>query len=504
MERNFYTDDFEELIRQKTGQYKLYPSDKVWKEIYNSLHSRRRRFVLGMSVLIGGILILAGIELLQPSKHVENIIKIAHAEPTKSTPVLDLSDFVEPKKITHFQSLGAILPDPDNKKEDNPDLGQDQILQPAAGQALAVSVETETYGDSKKAPGAEDQSEKVRLAWGASETTIAENSAPPVASASTIENLTASFDLHLPLLVANSSPTATAAGPLQAKKPDQTIAPAELSGGDMSPDRRQINWLQEFALEHLTPTKQHRMSVQLYFSPTFNYRNLTGANYNASKSSIQTVPVALVHFGNVNDFVDHTPGIGYEAGSSLMYRITRNLTFKVGLQFNYSRYNIMAYSTGPVLGTIALNAPYVSYLGLLADTLASYSNASNFGGKARITLQNKYYQLSSPLGLELKVLGNGKLQLFVAGSIQPTYLINRNSYLLTTDYMSYVKEPSLFRRWNVNGGLEAFIAYQAGGLRWQIGPQFRYQLLSTYTDDYPLRENLKEYGIKIGISKIFR
>jgi hypothetical protein len=104
----------------------------------------------------------------------------------------------------------------------------------------------------------------------------------------------------------------------------------------------------------------------------------------------------------------------------------------------------------------------------------------------------------------MRVIGNGKLQFNVAGTIQPTYLMNRNSYLLTTDYLNYTKEPSLFRRWNVNGGLEAFLSYQIGGFRWQIGPQFRYQLLSTYTNKYPIKENLMEYGIKIGISKTIR
>ncbi len=69
MERDFYNEEFEELIRQKTDQYKMYPSDSVWKGIYNSLHTRRRRFIAGMSVLITGILFLAGKELLAPGNH---------------------------------------------------------------------------------------------------------------------------------------------------------------------------------------------------------------------------------------------------------------------------------------------------------------------------------------------------------------------------------------------------------------------------------------------------
>ena len=70
MERDFYNEEFEDLIREKTDQYKMYPSDKVWKEIHGSLHTRKRRYVVGMSVLISGILIIAGKELLTPAKRV--------------------------------------------------------------------------------------------------------------------------------------------------------------------------------------------------------------------------------------------------------------------------------------------------------------------------------------------------------------------------------------------------------------------------------------------------
>jgi hypothetical protein len=49
--------------------------------------------------------------------------------------------------------------------------------------------------------------------------------------------------------------------------------------------------------------------------------------------------------------------------------------------------------------------------------------------------------------------------------------------------------------------VEAFLSYQTGPLRWQIGPEFRYQMLSTYITNYPINENVKGYGLKIGITK---
>ena len=105
------------------------------------------------------------------------------------------------------------------------------------------------------------------------------------------------------------------------------------------------------------------------------------------------------------------------------------------------------------------------------------------------------------MGIEIKILGNEKLQFSIAATLEPTYLLNRNSYLLATDYSNYIKDPALFRRWNFNGGIEAFASYKLGKLRLQLGPQFRYQLLSTFVGAYPIKENLKEYGLKIGITK---
>jgi hypothetical protein len=101
-------------------------------------------------------------------------------------------------------------------------------------------------------------------------------------------------------------------------------------------------------------------------------------------------------------------------------------------------------------------------------------------------------------------MGNRRLQLNVAGSIQPTYLLMNSAYMLTSDFSNYTKESSLVRKWNVNAGVETFISYYMGGVRWQIGPQFRYQLLSSYTNRYPIHEYLMEYGMKIGVSKTIR
>jgi len=465
MERKFYNDDFEELIRQKTDQYKMYPSDKAWKGIYNSLHTKRRRFIAGMSVLIISFLMIAGKELLIPSKHTTVATKSV-VDKTQKTVSPDPTEVLQPFKKSSF--VQAQSPLADNSRQ-------------SINQFTIVDMVPDQQENTIPAPSADYLS--LPTAANGNQENIKH-----VVNNSSVEKL--SLEINAGINQLSNTPQVLTVRDTRKEK----IATYNES------DKKQINWLQEYATQHLTPVKQHKFNLQIYVSPTVNYRKLSGVDYSHIKSTIQNVPIALIHFGNVNDFVDHTPAVGYEVGGSMLYRLTRNLTLKAGIQFNYSRYIIKAFSANPELATITLN----SYYGYLADSITGYTNVRNFSGKSRENLQNKYYQLSAPIGLEMRVIGNGKLQFNVAGTIQPTYLLNRNSYLLTTDYLNYTKEPSLFRRWNVNGGLEAFLSYQMGGLRWQIGPQFRYQLLSTYTNKYPFKENLMEYGIKIGVSKIIR
>src|SRR5580698_6729232 len=68
-ESNFYSDEFEHLIREKTEQYKMYPSENVWKGVHNSLHTKRKWFIGSMALLVTGILYFSGKELIAPSTH---------------------------------------------------------------------------------------------------------------------------------------------------------------------------------------------------------------------------------------------------------------------------------------------------------------------------------------------------------------------------------------------------------------------------------------------------
>jgi hypothetical protein len=513
-ESNFYSDEFEQLIREKTEQYKMYPSEKVWKGIHGSLHTKRKWFIGSMSVLVTGILLIAGKELITPNTHAVlarktvatpgsndiNALKSASAStPRSSFPafhqnnstVTTVSRSGQPNEdITEAESqpYKGVTITIGNPVISQPDLSaflSHVVKLPAEMPSLPVTAVRGTLSEPQAAKPQEE------TAGGGS---LAEQENSSARGMSDVRNIQTGRNR----LAATNADQDHIVGKGAAPGTTTTTAVTDAAAIAEAVDRQRANWLQDYAVYTLTPSpKRARTYLQLTLSPTVNYRTLTGGDFSPPKN-IQS-PLTAMHAGNASDYVDHAPAEGFELGGSLLYRVTRNLTVKGGLQFSFSRYKIRAYSSSPQQATITLN----SYYGYYMDSLNTVSTIRNFGGSSQEIINNDYYQLSAPIGLELRVLGNERLQFNVGATIQPTYLLNTNSYMLTSDYTNYTKEPSLFRRWNFNGGLEAFLSYKtSSGIRWQIGPEFRYQLLSTYNSRYPIHENLKGYGIKIGITKV--
>ncbi|TMI72460.1 MAG: hypothetical protein E6H09_09830 [Bacteroidetes bacterium] len=52
MESNFNNRDFEHYVKSNADQYRMIPSEKVWKSINNTLHSRRKWYGIGLSLLL--------------------------------------------------------------------------------------------------------------------------------------------------------------------------------------------------------------------------------------------------------------------------------------------------------------------------------------------------------------------------------------------------------------------------------------------------------------------
>jgi hypothetical protein len=451
MERNFYDEGFEDLLKQKADQYKIYPSDRVWKNIYQSLHSRRKGFTIGGLLL----LLLGGFVMMEESLN-------EHLDKSQSgfTPLMDASRAIE--NTAHNNPF--ILPP--FVSQNNSGITAPNIIVPFSQQAKIIDINSKIENSNRD------------LSRNQNETSLSGKIISLSASRRNAEGNTA-------ISMENIDPAKAALS----LRPDLT-------------DKENINLQSTEKAASLSTVKlsgkrKNVFGFNIYLSPSVTYRRLSEDNN--LKSSGTNLPVAADHL-DINKFVNHKPALGASFGAGVFYNVSRNFALKGGLQLNFMRYTISAYPSLPEKTMIALN----STAGGRSDTITSYSTMRNIGGTNPEQFQNQYLQVALPIGAELKLLGDKPLQLNIAGSLQPTYLLNQSTYLLSNNLANYTKESSLVRRWNLYTSIETYVSYQSGDVRIQIGPQFRYQLLSSYDDRYPIREYLMEYGIKFGVIKTLK
>jgi hypothetical protein len=452
-ERNIYDSEFEKQLKEKSDQFKMYPSDRVWNEVYSSLHTRRRKFVIGMSFLIGGILFLAGSQLIIPSRNTSPKSTVAKINVlAKPATAVDLHNF----------SPGSFSVSQADKSVDRQDAGDFLISGTSPANAIGISEHIRSTADlTEESAIAKTQNNARIKPIQPAESDNSSKSEKPLAMAHFNEELSA------------------AANPMTSEVSSELVS-------EKSANQRSHN-------------RNDRLSWEIYVAPTLNTHYLYGLNYQTMSQAMPSAPIMVVHVANVNGFVDNTPVMGYDVGGNILYRISKNISLKAGLEFSFSRYYIKAYNTNPGQSATVLS----SYLGYFADSLMNL-NSSGTVNKNPQHYQNRYYQLSVPIGVVMKVAGKEKLQFHIGATLQPSYLLNTDAYLLTDNYNNYTKDPQAFRRWNLIAGAEAYISYGVGKIRWELGPQVRYQIFSTYKNSYPLQENMLNYGIRIGISKSIR
>lgn len=232
----------------------------------------------------------------------------------------------------------------------------------------------------------------------------------------------------------------------------------------------------------------------LSFTPTISYRKLGENKSYMREVSYFSAPTNIAPLYSVNSAVTHKPNMGFELGVTSKYEVAKGVKLTGGLQFNVNRYDIKAFNAPYAIATIRLNSASGP------DSVRMLSTYSNTNGYKTNWLENMYFQVSTPIGLELRLRGDEKMAFGISSSVQPTYVLGDRAYLITADYKNYAQVPWLMRRWNVNTNLQTFVSYSTGRAQWQVGPQVRYQLLSSFVTKYPVKENLFDFGLKVGVS----
>jgi len=243
-------------------------------------------------------------------------------------------------------------------------------------------------------------------------------------------------------------------------------------------------------------TEESRFEYQIYATPSVGFRE-QNKNTNNSEKLINSSPI------NSKDgsLTSQIPAFNIEAGGNILFNFSKSMRIKAGLQLNYSNYktnnNISDYSEGRMQ---MINEQH-NQSSLFDITNTSLS--SDVDGKLN-DFNNERYQVSIPVGADLVIAGAGDFQWFAGATLQPTFIVPGNAFLQASETRNYLPDPSLVRNWNVNGGIETFITYKTKlGITLNAGPQFRYQMLSTYKNQFTYNERLYYIGIKLGISSRF-
>jgi hypothetical protein len=523
MENEFYTDEFEQLLKEKADQFRMYPSKRVWHSIYNNLHPSRRwpsvvicLFFLTSLILIGYLNTgensitrqinnnpvskestspeITSTQKKDSKNQISSFIKIQQ----KSVIVYDKAfdnvitnetDFytytiVKSNRPNYFYKSSAVA---DTKTT------TDKNSEENSGNNLIQSVDT--YIKSNKIFAdivVANKKNKTDISKTTTKNTTAgvnedDNESTDLSMAGT--NKTSSL---------NPSAINTHKTDLSKLTDEDKMATAKISTVD---DKKALTneekaWIENYAFQN-NPAKnklKDRLAFQFYATPAVNYRKLS------TKAKGSTTPFANA---DINDVISQKPGLGIEAGVGLTYSIAKRLQLKTGVQFNYTNYNIAADQTNhPVTTTILLNDPNTGFSYSSART-STTSNAYNTSALQPVTLHNRTYQISVPVGFAYKLSSENNVDWFAGASVQPTYVFGGNAHIISSDLKSYVSDPSSISTWNLNLGFETYMNFKLGTYNLQVGPQVRYQVYSTYRKDVALIEKPYAVGLKFGLTKGF-
>jgi len=450
MEKRNQLDAFEEFLLDEVNEHKMYPSSRVWANIRTEVHGNKSwpaLTIIALTVLVA----LTVSTFIATQKSAPVVLTNNLVKPKNTTNSLD-------KPFTTYQSSAQMI-------------ASKPALKTKVREVLSTMPLREMDVASTTRLSTSNGSNEMHVNNTLDETaSLTDNKSERLEAA----NIISSID---PLHKINNT----------------SLLPALIHA--------QVNHNFELAASTTQLQKKKKYSVQFYATPSASFRVLNDQKVKELiQPSLIAIPINSVYGQppTFNQAVRHRPDIGLELGFTFNYPVTKRLQFKTGLQLNIRQYQIDTYETGANATTLALvNGGRVQNI----SVMSSYNN--NVGFRAA-HLNNKVYQLAMPIGLDYQLLRFKKFGIHTQATIQPTYNVNKNVYLLSADYANYAAGNDYVRKWNMNTSIGIQFSYQKGNTIWQLGPQIRYQALPTYNNPYPIKENLIDYGFRIGWSKQFK
>lgn len=488
MEDNNYRDDFEFFLKESAEEYRMVPSRKTWYSIYNNLHPDRKWPSMAVCLLILSAVLYIGISnnnsiSSAAKKAASENFSAAIKENTKDKNTTSKTNYHTTSakqtlsKKTTFLNMPTDLPaiansgiDFNNEGSlkstsavDNNDLG---IIISNNNTAIVENVIVENTDASAKIENAQILTTKAK-------------------TTATISTFNADNDVDFAI---NATIEVNSAD----KKLNTKLLPVENNALRTALLNVERSWKEDYAFRNKPAINKFKQNASLsyYITPSLGYRSFV------KKGEKQYTGSSLVVARGNNDdalLVDDA-ALNLEAGAVVQYKVSKNIKLKAGLQANYTNY---------VSHVTALGHPSQTYLSLAnRGNVARSSSYTTKAGNDRINKTT--VQVSLPVGADVKIAGKRNLRWYAGATIQPTYVISGSSFVLSADEKYYISETPLLRKMNLNSAIETYLSFKSSnGVTLSVGPQFRYQLLSTYKNDYNYLEKAYNIGVKVGIATSF-
>lgn len=482
MDDKFYNRDFEQFVKNNADQYRMFPSEKVWKNIHHNLHTRRKWYGIGIGLLLLSIGAVTGVMVSNPSaRHL--------ATNTNSIKPINVNIVAAANQPIPFkvQNENNVIVQAPKEKFSTPETFQNNLFSSEANSTELTEDEIANQFTNSILPAL---------------ITIISNTG----NAINLNMQVPDVAMNIPLISKKpvfSTPVVSPVlidEPVPTTKPDDIVLAKKMDVKQTETTDAKDQNSYPLTIESVVNSYKYRksrkkLSWEIFVTPTVTYRRLSENKDFINSAQAVSNNLSYTAFTDINSLVKHKPDIGLQFGLTTTYPLFKNLNIVGGFQFNVSKYDIRAFYSNSEIATIALNS------GSGANSVSTTTNYRNFSSGNEVNwLRNFYFSASVPLGLDLKLAKKGKTIVGIIGTVQPTFILSDQAYLITTDYKNYAEMPSLIRKFNVNTGLEIYTTFTTGKTKWKIGPQARYQTLSSFKAPYPVKEHLFDFGIKLGVT----
>lgn len=486
-----YQDELEEFLQDEVKDHRMYPSDQIWRNIQNEVHGPQTWPALTfISILIISALTITTLINNHPEQKSGKLVVLKNGSDKKIIPT------EQPSLVSEFNAISAEQVTATTIAQ----IEQQQLKEEANRVVSEAPVIPIRYLKEVAATTVPEQILKeIQLP---TKPSFLEESNPNNSAASTFvkgeSTEHANFLIDMPESNSALESTIGIKNNSAENNTTQNNAFVKVTESNKIEATSTDEYLKEFAYKPITTVsaKNSKFGFGFFITPSTSYRSLS--DFKAKEilgTAPATAPVGLNYTTNINEIVRHKPAVGLELGFAVLYNMSNRIKFKTGVQFNIRQYYIETFQSVADVTTISL----VNNHGIENVSVLSLYNNNN--GYRNTELDNKMYQISIPIGFQYDIIKGKHLGITAEASIQPTFTLNKSLYLLSTDYKHYADGNSLMRKWNINSSLGINLTYQTGVYQWFLGPQARFQHLPTYSNKYPIKEYLMDYGIRLGFIK---